>query len=80
MCSSQKSNDKQGQNMRLMVLLQVRSPVVFLLPTQDTSRTLAVCNQILIADSWDEGQDILFVTATQRQRHREVTPSQINIL
>lgn len=63
-----------------VVLLQVRSAVVFLLRTQDTSRTLAVCNQILIADGWYEGQDILFVTAAQRQRRREVTPSQINIL
>lgn len=45
-----------------------------------TSRSSAVCNQILIADRWYEGQDILFVTAAQRQHHREVTPSQINIL
>lgn len=77
MRSSQKSSDKQGGG---VVLLQVRSAVVFLLPTQDASRTLAVGNQILIADSWYEGQDILFVTAAQKQRHREVTPSQINIL
>lgn len=67
-------------NMKGGGALQVRSAVVFFLRTQDTCGTLAVCNQILIADSWYEGQDILFVTAAQRQRHREVTPSQINIL